>query len=155
MRRRISIAVAVTALLLWIGCAACSHPHADMSLSWATRLRAYVAECDRVEVRTGGTCHRQKDQERVLFKVEGTASVSNLVGNIEVDETRSGNECGCCGSHTLEFYRGWRHVTSVGFHHCKGLRWEHWDGDARLTVRSEAALGTFMKAHGLRDEDIR
>lgn len=129
---------------------AAAHPAARIATTWASSLRTTVAGADRLVLRTGGTCHRRPDQEKVLHEERDPAAIAALLGALEVDEARSGDECMCCGDGALEVYVGERHVAMLGFQHGFALRWAGgaWPGDAVLTLAAADRLNAWLDQHG-------
>jgi hypothetical protein len=123
---------------------------------WEEPFRRAVRSCDRVRVRSGGTCHRNPAEEKTLFEVTKPGRIRALVRGIEIDEAQSGFGCMCCGWPTFEFYRGEKLLAMVGFHHGRSLRWEGgaWKGDAALTGESALLLCRFLAEGGV-EEPLR
>ena len=105
-----------------------------------------LACADRIRVRTGGLCHRRREDERILFEVTDAAAVERAWPLLRVAEDEPVGTCMCCGEPTIELYRGERLVAEVGFHHGKSLRWRGWPSDGMLVDAD--ALCTWMEAHG-------
>ena len=70
---------------------------------------------------------------------------------IDIDESRSGGACMCCGNPTFEFYAGDRLLAMVGYHHGERLRWADgkWTGDGELTGPSRESLIAWLSQHGV------
>lgn len=120
---------------------------------WDELLREALARCDRIRVRSGGTCHRRPDRERTLFEVRDKNEIRNTIAAISIDDRQSGFHCMCCGDPTFEFYAGKQLLGAVGFHHSRSLRWADgkWAGDGLLTPRSAEALCVWLDHHGLKE----
>lgn len=124
-------------------------PAARIRHDWDQAL-ADVASCaTRLNVRTGGTCHRHAEYERTLFQIEDTNEVRDLLPLLRIDEAASGGYCMCCGGLTLEFYREQTLLAALGMHHGKALRWSGWPGDGALADRT--SLCAWLTRHGVRD----
>lgn len=121
-------------------------PEARILHRWNQALAHTTACADRIRVRTGGLCHRERERERTLFEVTDAAEVERVLPMLYVDEPESMGMCMCCGEPTIEFYRGDRLVTAVGFHHGKSLRWRQWPADGMLS--DATALCGWMEGHG-------
>jgi hypothetical protein len=113
-------------------------------------LHTAVKECDRIRVRSGGTCHRNVDKERTLFEVKDAKEIRATVLSIQINEKISGGSCMCCGEPTIEFYRGKKLLAMLGFHHSQSVRWASgpWWSDGVLTPKSAASLCAWMARHG-------
>jgi len=128
-----------------------AHPQCHVKHGWADALLAALGSADRLQVRSGGTCHRNEAQEQTLFETADPAQIRSLRASIEVVDERSGFHCMCCGDPSLEFYRGDKLVATHGFHHGRGLRWiEGWPGDAALASKSAPALVDWLAARNVR-----
>ncbi|MCU0726267.1 MAG: hypothetical protein MUE73_10825 [Planctomycetes bacterium] len=114
-------------------------------------LRRAVQGCDRVRVRSGGTCHRDEAGEKTLAEVTKLTDILALLRGIGIDEAASGGGCFCCGDPTFEFYRGEKLLAMVGWHHGEALRWEGgtWSGDGALTSKSAEFLCRWLAEHGV------
>jgi hypothetical protein len=119
---------------------------------WETSLRRAVQGCDRIRVRSGGTCHRDVESEKTLVDSRDRSVIRALVVAIEIDDARSGGGCMCCGEPTFEFYRGEKLLAMVGFHHGQALRWDggEWEGDGALTPESAERICRWLAARGVK-----
>ncbi|MBI5779826.1 MAG: hypothetical protein HZA49_10305 [Planctomycetes bacterium] len=102
---------------------------------------------DRIKVRSGGTCHRNTTDEKVLIDEKRPEFIQNIIKNINVGTNILRHvSCACCGNPTFEFYKKDQLVISLGFHHGKRLRWPDgkWAGDAELTKSSAAFLAKLL-----------
>lgn len=137
------LTVAVLATALWLG----TQPAYCFLFAWERSLVAETRDANRVRVRTGGTCHRHLEDERVLFEESNSDRIAELIRSIEVDEWNSGSYCHCCGDPSIEFYNGDELVVTLGYHHGRSLRWrEGWSGDALLTESSANKLAAWLAA---------
>lgn len=116
-------------------------------------LQRRLVGANRLVVRTGGTCHRDIAEEKVLFTVTSPKLVAEVADHLRV--TAGGFRCGCCGYPTLEFYRAHWLVASVSVHHGEFIRWEGWNSDGVLTQESAEYLEAFLRLCGLDPEDYR
>jgi hypothetical protein len=124
-----------------------AHPGCAVAFRWEGALRAGLADVTRLRVRSGGTCHRQTDEEKTLIESNEAAAIKELADGIKIDERRSGFHCMCCGDISLEFYRGETLAVTIGFHHGSGLRWsDGWPGDAAITAESADFLVDWLAA---------
>jgi hypothetical protein len=128
-----------------------AHPTCQVAFGWADSLRNAVRETTRIRIRTGGTCHRQPNQEQTLAEVTKKDEVDHFLDGIAIDEAGSNFFCGCCGNPTLEFYEGDRLLAMVGYHHGQSLRWAGgtWPTDALLTQSSQAFMVSWLARHGV------
>ncbi len=127
-----------------------AHPACKVEYGWGDSLRTAVAEATRFRVRTGGTCHRDLDEEETLVEVGEAEKIQRFLALIDIDEDGSGGGCLCCGDPTFEFYAGDRLLAMVGYHG-DSLRWAGgaWTGDGLLTKAGQAAVGSWLVEHGL------
>ncbi len=117
---------------------------------WNTPLQAAIEGATALRVRSGGTCHRDREAEVILVEVESAEAVRRFARLIEIDPQQSGFRCMCCGDPTIEIYRGEALVLSLGYHHGQSLRWlDRWQGDGRLTAESAARIAEWMSTHGV------
>lgn len=118
--------------------------------SWEADLHRALGSATRMRVRSGGTCHRDIDDEETLFQTTDQTLIGKVVTGIRLDEQESGFHCLCCGRPTFEFYKGDVLVAMIGFHHGSSLRWsEGWSADALLTEASAEFLLHFLADHGV------
>ncbi len=124
------------------------HPDASVRHGWVDALRETLSHTDHVRVRSGGTCHRNRDEERTLADEPDGAAVEKLVLSFEVDERKSGGHCMCCGDPTLEFRRGGELLAEIGLHHGRSARWKGWPGDAALSLGSRDKVAAWLVERG-------
>jgi hypothetical protein len=125
-------------------------PACKVDSSWHATLSVALKDVDRLRVRTGGTCHRDIEGEKTLFEVADAAEIQRLVESWKVEDDKSGFHCMCCGEPSLEFYKGGKLVTTLGFHHGSSLRWpDGWPGDALLTTVASDSICDFLARHGI------
>jgi hypothetical protein len=126
-----------------------TNPKCAVYHRWNESLQQVVASANRVRIRSGGTCHRNPDQEKTQFELNDAAAAQEFARRIEINEAESGFECQCCGEPTFEFYEGDRLLAMLGFHHGRSLRWpEIWPGDALLMSECAAQLPDWWAARG-------
>ena len=128
-----------------------SHPGCRLRFEWKQALMDELKEVDRLVVRSGGTCHRNPAEEKVLFETRASSDVAEFLDLIEIDEKESTGACMCCGSPTLEFYAGERHLAMVGIQHGFALRWGDWPADGKLTQKSAWALTEWLARRGVNE----
>ncbi len=127
-----------------------THPDCTVRSRWDKSLAQALREADRVRVRSGGTCHRIMDKEKVLFEEKDPAKVRQIVGSIAINEPKSGFQCMCCGDPSLEFYQKGTLLLTVGYHHGRSIRWPGvWPGDGLLTEASAKTLNGWLADHGI------
>lgn len=131
--------------------AACN-PHVRIRHRWIDCLREMAARTGHLTLRTGGTCHRNRDREKILYQTADREAITLLAAMIDIDEESSGQHCMCCGECVLEFRTSGELIASVGMHHGVGLRWsgadDPWPGDARMTAAASDALCAWLAEHG-------
>lgn len=128
-----------------------AHTACRVASGWADSLRNAVRQTTRIRIRSGGTCHRQPDQEKTLAEITEQDEISRFLDGIAIDEAGSNFYCGCCGNPTLEFYEGDRLLAMVGYHHGQSLRWAggEWPTDALLTRSSQTFMVSWLAQHGV------
>lgn len=126
-----------------------AYPGTRLLWSHQETLQESLATCDRLRVRSGGTCHRDASTEKTLIQVDQPAEVRRVVALLTVQEPASSFECMCCGEPSLEFYQGDKLMHTVGFHHGHLLRWEGWGSDCKLAPNGATQLVGWMAQRGL------
>ena len=126
-----------------------SHPNIVLEHAWADALTP-MQSCTRIILRTGGTCHRDRGSERELWRSNEPAEVRRFLSLIGIKDRQSGSHCMCCGSATVELYRGEVLAMTVGMHHGQSLRWADgpWPGDAILTEDAATTLADWLAERG-------
>jgi hypothetical protein len=139
----------VASIVVLAAIAVASMLHAKVE--WKPSLDRALAGVDRVKVRTGGTCHRDPGNEKLLLDTSDASAIATLIGSIEINEAESGRACMCCGDPTIEFYRTGTLVVSLGVHHATALRWPEgkWPGDAMLPRESVEKINQWLKQQGV------
>jgi hypothetical protein len=127
------------------------HPACVVEYGWVDSLRHALQETTRLRIRSGGTCHRRPEEEKTLVEITDGATTNRVVDAIDIDESRSGGACMCCGNPTFEFYASDRLLAMVGYHHGERLRWAggNWTGDGELTRASQDFLIAWLDQHGV------
>jgi hypothetical protein len=126
-------------------------PAARVAHRWNQTLADALACANRIRVRTGGLCHRELADEKLLFEVSDPAEIQAALPFFQVQEDDAMGSCMCCGNPTIEFWRGDQLVTAVGFHHGSSLRWHGWPGDGSLASAGAAGLCGWLAKHGATD----
>jgi hypothetical protein len=132
----------VSALLLLSAC------HASNPNSLFEKYRLDLEGVTDVRVRSGGTCHRQIDEERVLAVETSPGSIRRLTDSLDLKVTLDIIRCRCCGNPTLEFLKGQELAFSVSIHHGVILRTEE-SGDVELSEGGVKQLRDGLAAHGV------
>jgi hypothetical protein len=120
-----------------------ANPQCVVAHRWGSALHAALEGCDRLRVRTGGTCCRTFTNERTLIELSGKNEVAAIAAQIAIDESADvGRGCMCCCADlTLEFYRGTKLAVSLGVHHGRSLQWPGgWPGEAMMTPACKSEL---------------
>jgi hypothetical protein len=116
------------------------HPQRLVRHRWEKSLQEALRTATRLRVRSGGTCHRNIENEETLFETEGREEIKQLLAGIDVEEDGA-RHCQCCGDPSFEFYDGERLIATLGFHHGHSLRWVNvWPADAMLSQTSSEFL---------------
>jgi len=128
-----------------------TNPQAEVHIDMNAALQKKLTKADRLRVRSDGTCHRDKKEEKTLYETRDSAEIAKVLRDLVVDESRSGDHCLCCGTPTLEFYVGEKLIGMVGVHHGLSLRWADspWPGDGVLTKESVEALDDWLTKCGV------
>jgi hypothetical protein len=128
-----------------------AHPACAVQHGWADSLHQAVQGATRLRVRSGGTCHRQIEEEKTRAEITQPNVIEHFLDGIHIDEAGSNFYCGCCGNPTFEFYAGDRLLAMVGYHHGRSLRWAggSWPTDALLTESSQAFTVAWLAQHGV------
>jgi hypothetical protein len=122
------------------------------------QLEKALQGVNRIRVRSGGTCHRQIEQERTLIEESEASKVADICRSIRIDEWGSGGcwggfHCMCCGNPSIEFYRDDDLILTLGFHHGRSVRWAGgWKWDGLLTRESATKLTSWLAEHGVQSE---
>ncbi|MCK6460987.1 MAG: hypothetical protein L6Q95_13975, partial [Planctomycetes bacterium] len=131
------------------------NPECKLTDRWEPALREALATCDRIRVRSGGTCCREERAEETLFEVREAEEIREVVQGITIHNVPSSWSCACCGYPTFEFYGGEKLLAMIAFHHGHSLRWADgpWPGDAPLVAESAERLKGWLSRHGVADID--
>lgn len=117
---------------------------------WTKELQAAARGATRLRLRTGGTCHRRPDTERVLVESTDSAEIDSIVRRLRVSAWRSWTRCMCCGDATIEIYRGDTCAVQLSVHHGKTIRWpDHWSADGVMTADSARFVVDWLSENGL------
>jgi hypothetical protein len=129
------------------------NPECKLTDRWEPALREALATCDRIRVRSGGTCCREERAEETLFEVRDAEEIRGVISGITIHNVPSSWSCMCCGYPTFEFYAGKTMLAMLGFHHGRSLRWAggSWPGDAPLTEEGEGRIKQWLARHGVAD----
>jgi len=147
MKKKTIISVAIPLLVVCLLFAV----YAWLLNNWTSSLRRAVQGTTILRIRSGGTCHRQIENEKTLAEITDPQEIERFLNAIDVDLWHSGGVCMCCGDPTFEFYTGDRLLAMVSFHHGKRLRWAKgkWIGDLQLTAQSQDSLLSWLSQHGV------
>ncbi len=128
-----------------------AHPGCMVRFGWVDSLRQAIQGTTRLRVRSGGTCHRDPNEEKTLAEIMDTAEIERVVQAIDIDASQSDGACACCGNPTFEFYAGDKRLAMIGYHHGKSLRWAggSWPCDAVLTDTSRKFLNSWLSQHAV------
>ena len=132
----------IPALLMLSACRA-TNPN-----SLCEKYRLDLQGITEVRVRSGGTCHRQQAEEKVLAVETSSDSIRRLTDSFDLKDTQDVFRCRCCGNPTLEFFRGPELAFFIGIHHGDILRTEA-SGDVELTDCGAKSLRGWLSAHGV------
>lgn len=129
-----------------------ARPACAVDTSYRDVLIRRAGVVDTVRVRSGGTCHRNESEEKVLATIAAPSEVAEILAAFDFEEGPV-SSCMCCGEPTIELVRGGVVVASLGVHHGTSLRWPggEWGGDAVLRIPSRIRLLTRLTAAGVPD----
>lgn len=118
---------------------------------WTSSLQEALKGVNRLRVRSGGTCCRNCEEEKLLIDVRNASEINSFIHKIQINPTNSGGYCMCCGDPTFEFYQDKALVLSLGLHHRSSLRWPtgKWQGDGRLTKDSAVFISKWLADRGV------
>lgn len=95
---------------------------------------------DRIQVRTGGTCHHHLYELKPLFNETDPNTIATVIRKIALAKL-SGVGCECCGNPSFEFYKGDELIATISLHHGIRLRWpEVWPSDAKLPRETKSFI---------------
>ena len=142
-------------ILILTGCAAGPAPPADPPSPYAELLHGAT----RLQVRSGGLCHRTPADERTLLTVNDPAMVRAVADCLRIPPRGLDFEitrCRCCGDPTLEFFKEEALLVAISLHHGTRVRSDHL-GDEELTADSAEALCRWLALRGIAkpEEDRR
>lgn len=129
-----------------------TNPACAVIHGWSQSLQDALAGTTRLRVRSGGTCHRDIENERTLYETTEASGIQELVAGLAIDEygTRSDVHCMCCGEPSFEFFREDELILTLGLHHGESLRWVGgWPSDGILTSKSAAFVVEWLAEHGV------
>jgi len=132
-----------------------AHPQCTVQYEWKLSLLEVTKQTDRLVVRSGGTCHRNHTEEKILFETKSLEKIRELVESIDINEAESDSSCMCCGFPTLEFYQETKLLAMVGVQHGGALRWGPWPADGMLTANSSSSFNKWMTKHGIPSRESR
>lgn len=154
MRKKINIYTlpSILFVVLLFSIAGCRWKSPEQS---SLSLHNALKDVTRMKVRTGGTCHNNLAEEKVLVEIDDPNEIADVVAHILIKDDASRGACGCCGNPTLEFYIKQKLTVSLSVHHKKSLRWldGKWDGDGILTPESSAYLVGWLSKKGVEIPD--
>lgn len=123
------------------------NPDCAVFQSWKSVLKSELQSANKLRIRSGGTCHRRKAEEKDLYIETSATVVDSVISLIEINDKKSGEHCMCCGSMSFEFYADEALLVTLGFHHGKSFRWPggSWPGDAELSARSSDDISKWVE----------
>ena len=89
---------------------------------------------------------------RVLFTVTNPGEIAEFQEQLAFERNQYGEMCGCYGILRIEWYKEEQLLASTSLMHGRNLRWEHFEGDARLTDKSAKWLVRWFGIHGLPEQ---
>ncbi len=108
------------------------HREAAIITNWTDFFRHQLRNTDRFRVRSGGTCHRQRQREKTLLELSDPSEIQGLLAATVLEVGDRGGFCMCCGGPTMEFFSDGVLLESISFQHGAALRWPERFGDTRL-----------------------
>ena len=85
-------------------------------------------------------------QEKVLLESSELSVLESLKSCLQITDVPAGRDM-CDGSMSIELYKDRKLVASLGIHHCRFLRCNHWNQDAQL--KNGSSLVDWMSKHGI------
>ena len=119
-----------------------ANPQCKVQRRYNETLQMDLKSATRLRIRTGGTCHRKPEQERILYETRAANEIRPFIAGIQVDEVEdhTGFGCFCCGSTSLEFYDRDELIATIVIHHGSFLAWKEWTSMSNLTPQSAKFL---------------
>ncbi len=115
-----------------------------------------VAKADRVVVRDGGFDYEgDTDNAAVLFEITSPGGIQELRDNLEFKSGQERSVCACPGYPRVDWYRGKECIAITSIQHGRAVRWEGFQGDARLTDNSSAWLVRWLVNHEVDEDKMR
>ena len=129
----------------------CSLEPSEPISGYAVVFRDKAKDTDLVKIRSGGTCHRDPNTERMLLRVSKPQEIIDLIHKLEVYNPHGKWGCGCCGDLTMEFYKQSELLCSISIHHGYHLRWRNgeWGTDVIMTEKYAEWLCDWLSARGI------
>jgi len=75
---------------LLTACIAADCEASPVGKDWTADLHQAIEGATRLRVRSGGTCHRQPNEEKILLDVRDAKEVVELIRQIRIDANQSG-----------------------------------------------------------------
>lgn len=120
------------------------------------RIRNKIVGSSRLVIRTGGNCHRDPKNEKVLFETKDADVIKKFSKKISLGFTLSDGRCMCCGEMTFDFYRDGNLYYSFSFHHRNHIRIKDSSyGDRELSFYSMRNLNAWLDEIGITTELTR
>jgi len=131
------------------------NPECNLSYSMDVELQDALKEIDYIRVRTGGTCHRNPDEEETIFVIKQKDKIKEFVSHLRIEEEQTFH-CQCCGSPSFELYKNGTLKETIGFHHGHSIRWHNKPfGDAVLTEKSIDYICKLLFDNGIKEHYIQ
>lgn len=129
------------------------HPRTVVVTDWSAFFRHHLRNTDRVRVRSGGGCHRQRGEEKTIHEFTSAKEMQELLAATVIGTERRSSFCMCCGGPSMEFFSDGVLIDSISFQHGAKIRWSEWFGDLPLANDS---LVRFLSSHGVKEplEDV-
>jgi hypothetical protein len=110
-------------------------------------LRELFVDIDSIIIKDGGVYEDKAMSDKVLLTITKTDNIQIFHQLMEIDENNTGFYCMCLGTYAIELYNGNSLKSTIGFHHGVSIRYNKWNGDARLAKNDD--LLTFLAEQGL------
>jgi hypothetical protein len=124
----------------------CAPGAAEDPWSYDGRFHRVIAEADRIIVRD--TCKNQD----TFFEITGPNEIKKVHEQVQFQSPQEAlGSCFCGGYPAIEWYKGKRLVAHTSVKHGIRLRWDGFQGDARLTKRSCEWILNWLAEHGVVD----
>jgi len=112
-------------------------------------FRKAIAGADRIVVRARWFPSEGQESENTLLEVKDPQTIKEFSEHLRFDANSDWISCFCAGYLGIDWYQGKQRLVRSFLQHGQALRWEGFQGDARLTDDSSQWLVHWLAAHGV------